>query len=363
MKKSLFRLLSIILPFILAASVNQGVEFLHMDKFVGKTVNGHKVQVLTGNVYMRQDTIDMYCDQATYYEHEQRIDFSGHVLIDDGRREIRASRIDYYTDTRLAICIDSVTIRSKKDSMAADYFTYNFTSKKATASGNVFIWNRDNLTRLWGQAGFYDPELKHSQMKNSARFERVDSISTDTLTITANELNYYDDEQPRAIAVDSVEILQGKLRAVCDSAVYFRKDEFAELWFNPRAWYEDSRMSGEEMVVYFDSLKLNKIELQGQAQAISLADSLSGNENILKGRKIDFFIKDNNPELIIARDNASSVYYLEGDSGQSGQGANFATADTIQIYFKEGELDSIKIHGGAQGTYYPEGYKGEMKFD
>ncbi|RMF69029.1 MAG: hypothetical protein D6743_02570 [Calditrichaeota bacterium] len=114
------------------------------------------------------------------------------------------------------------------------------------------------------------------------------------------------------------------------------------------------------MDVRFDSLRLREIILRGQARAKTLADSLRGEENILRGRTIRFFIENKKPKRIVAIDNASSLYYITDNREQ---GANFATADTIRIFFQEGKLDSINIRGGARGTYYPEAFKKEMKIE
>ena len=68
---------------------------------------------------------------------------------------------------------------------------------------------------------------------------------------------------------------------------------------------------------------------------------------------------DGVPEKVIARRNAISVYQIEEE--KINQGTNSASSDSIIVYFKTGELDSISIIGGTEGIYYPAEWKGEIK--
>ncbi len=336
-----------------------GLQLIHADRHIGKKVDGEQLRIFEGNVYFEQDTLRMWCDRAVMHEQKKRIDFTGNVKITDGHRTVRAKRIEYYWETRRADCFDRVQIRSAEDSLFADYLQYDFKSGRAEAKGNVFIFDRKNMTYIWGQTALYQPVQKLSRVCNDARLMKLDSAGRDTLHIYARLLQYRKLSSQRvADAFDSVKILQGRLKAVCDTAYYYVDDEQAILRPKPIAWYENSELQAKLMTVYFDSLKLREIKLEGNALAKTLADSVSGEYDILKGKRIYFYIKNKKPQRIVAVDNASSLYFIT-DSTAADKGANFATADTIKIFMKEGKLDSIAILGGAQGTYYPQQFKKE----
>ena len=173
-------------------------------------------------------------------------------------------------------------------------------------------------------------------------------------------LEYYGDTLNYAYAVDSVRLSQGDFLAHCDTAWYYSRSEIAWLKGNPIAWVEKSELTGTVMKAKFDSTDLKHIDVQGNAKAKTLQDSSETEYNILTGKSIEFFIEHKKPKLVIARNNASSLYYL---SEQSDSGINYSTSDSIFVFFNEGELDSIEIIGGAEGTYYPDTYKGERKFE
>ena len=54
-----------------------------------------------------------------------------------------------------------------------------------------------------------------------------------------------------------------------------------------------------------------------------------------------------------------SVYQIEENN--INQGTNSASSDSIIAYFSMGEVDSISIVGGSEGTYYPAEWKGDIK--
>ena len=133
------------------------------------------------------------------------------------------------------------------------------------------------------------------------------------------------------------------------------------LYLNPYVVFEENELKGDFIKTIFDSLEIKIINVFGNAIARNHSDSLNTKTNVLKGKAIDFYIENKKPKTIIAKTNASSVYYME-ENGVD-QGNNYATSDTIYIYFKEGELDSIDIIGGSQGIFYPADYKGEKAFE
>ncbi len=354
--------LILVVLFGVVLSADRGIELIHADKHIGKKVNDEQLRIFEGHVHFQQDTLHMWCDRAVMHEASEKIDFIGNVTIVAGKRTVRAERIEYYWKPRKAVCYQNVQIKSGQDSLFAQYLEYNFKTEDALARDDVYLFNSENKTHIWGQAGRHLPDENFSEVLGNAHLMKIDTAGGDTLHIFAEILQYFKQkEQKKAMAIDSVTIVQGNLKAVCDTAVYWVDEEKAVLRHQPQAWYEDNYLNAHLMKIEFDSLKLRKIVLIGQALAKSLADSTTGEENILKGKQIQFFVKNKKVERIIAINNASSLYYVTDESSE--KGANYATADTIKIYFKTGKLDSIQIIGGARGTYYPEAFKKEIKLE
>jgi len=355
MHRQLPLILLFFLP-ILLISQDNGLELIHADRTIGQKRNAEQVRYFEGAVHFRQDTLDMFCKKAIFFDQQDRADFEGDVLIDDGKRKLFADKIEYYTQTRTAFCTGNVRISDIEDSLSADNMTYNFKTENAGADKGLYVYNRKHQVQIWGIQGEHDPQLQSSVVEKEARLVRIDTSTTDTLEITADKMSYCGKEEPIAMAIGSVHIQQGELSADCDTAIYYPDLEIAWLNHQPSAWFEDNKMWGRQIRIGFEEQKLRTIDIFDDAQTISLVDSIKDQWNILKGKQIHLDIVEKKPQKLRSAGSASSTYYLREEDEASGM--NAATSDTIFIYFKEGKADSIQILGGAQGVYYPEDYKG-----
>ena len=332
---------------------------LHADSSIGKMVDGEKVRYLIGNVSARQDTINILCDRLIFYEERDIAEFIGNVLIDDSHHKLWAEKIIYNTETRTANCIGNVRISGENDSLYAEKFVYEFRGGNTWAERNLFIWDKQNNAKIKGDAGKYDADSQESHIRGNAYFEHHTPGQPDTMIITSKNMAYFGVAPKRAIAQDSVRIFKGGVSASCDSATYFTTDELVTLRINPIAWQGENEMTGAMIDFTLDSLKIDEIYIFDKAQIKSLADTLNNKFNLLKGKSIQVSMVDGAPDRVIARQNAISVYQIEENNVN--QGTNSASSDSIIVYFKTGELDSISIIGGTEGTFYPADYKGDIE--
>ena len=355
-------ILNTILIFLISSQLlasDGRLYLIHADSSLGKMVDGEKVRYLVGNVEAYQDTLKIFCDHAVFYEDKNIAEFSGNVLIDDSHHKLWADKIVYHTESRTANCMGHVRISGVNDSLYAEKFIYQFRGGNAQAEKNLFIWDKQNNARIRGDTGEYNADSQESHIRGNAYFEHHTPNQPDTLIITSKKMAYYGVEPKRAVAEDSVRIFKGGVRASCDSATYFVTDEIVAMRINPVAWQGENEMTGMKIDFILDSLKIDEIYLYEKAQIKSLADTLENIYNVLKGKTIQVSMVNGEPERVIARRNAISVYRIE--ENKVNQGTNSASSDSIIVYFKTGELDSISIIGGTEGTYYPADWKGEIK--
>ena len=128
MKKFGFILLVSIFVFGLYSPPKDRLIVEHADENIGKRINGEQLRILRGNVHIRQDTLNMFCDQAVFNENMSKLIFTGNVLIDNGHRKMTAEKIDFYPDRNWADCFGKVAITSPGDSLFSDIFSYDFCS-------------------------------------------------------------------------------------------------------------------------------------------------------------------------------------------------------------------------------------------
>ncbi len=341
-----------------AAKSRSRLELLHADVSRGVVEGNVPLKILEGNVHARQDSLELYCRRAVYNKDQNKITLTGDVKLIRGRDTLTARHLTYFEKTKIAIADKEVEVRRPGQALRSDYLEYHYENDRILAVGSLWLHDADNRVFITAYQGEYLPEQKKTYVETRAHLWQIDSTATDTLHIHSHRMDYLFGEQKQAIALDSVRILQGALEARCDSAIYLVDEEVAYLEKNPSAVQENNEMFGQKMQLIMKDMKLTQIRVEGGAQAISKVDSLGEKENRLEGREIVMYISKNKLDEVWAISNARSRYFIKEQ--EEGRGLNVASADTIRAFFKSNELDSIAVIGGAQGTYYPEDYKGPI---
>ncbi len=337
------------------------LELVHASVSRGEVRKGVPLKILEGDVHIRQDTLEIFCDRAVYDELGKKITLTGNVRLIRGQSTLTARKVVYFEDRKLAIARDRVRIKRPRQEMRSNYLEYYYETDQAFARGKLWMNDQENRVFITAHQGEYLPQRSLAYVERRAHFWRIDSTGQDTIHIFSRRMEYYFGENSRAIALDSVHIYQKNLHATCDSAVYLVDQDQAFLEKNPRAIQQESEIFGKEIQLVLENLELKKILVTGGAKAISVVDSVLKKENRLEGRQIIMYISDRKLTELWAVSNARSQYYLTEESET--QGLNVASADTIKIYLKDNELDSIAVIGGARGTYYPADYQGPITED
>ena len=244
----------IILSFNSLIFAKKGLELIHAENTYGMMRDSQQLRIFEGNVHFRQDTLDMYCQSAIFFETQNLLKFKYNVLIDNGKRIIEADSIDYSPDNKTAVCMGHVKIYGEGDSLYACYFKYNFKTEKAEGRENLYIFSAKDQTYIRGEKGMFDPNKNYGRVEVKAHFTQIDTAAGDTMNIWAETLIYNGKPQNRALAIDSVTITQGALKTVCDTAIYFKDDDLIWLRGSPHVWFEDSELEGKRINVILDSM-------------------------------------------------------------------------------------------------------------
>jgi lipopolysaccharide export system protein LptA len=334
------------------------LELLHADLSRGYIENGLPLKMLEGNVHARQDTLELFCDRAIYDETNKILHLMGKIRMYRGKDTLLAREARYFEVSKIAVAEGNVRVFRPAQEMRSDYLEYSYATDHIRATGNLFLHDRDNQAFITANLGEYLPDKNFSYVKEQAHFWRIDSTSSDTIHIYSRQMEYQFASTHRAVAYDSVRIFQENLWATCDSAIYQLDQDIIFLKSNPQATQENNKISGQEMQLVLKDRELEQIIVSGKALAVSTLDSLLNKEDRLEGREIVMYISNRKLREIHAISNARSYYHLKENAED--RGINVASADTIKAFLQENELDSIAVIGGAQGTYYPQDYKGKI---
>jgi hypothetical protein len=169
--------------------------------------------------------------------------------------------------------------------------------------------------------------------------------------------------QNKAVVTRNVKMVQGKTRAVCDTAHFMNAEQKAILLGKPIVWQENNKMEGKRIELLFLNNQLRRAQIYENAVATSVIDSLRNKVNKLTGKQIFMHITQNQPDTIWVEKNATSFYYLyeENENKKEEQGVNIASGGKITIYLEKGTARRIEVMENPDGAFYPPDYKGVMK--
>ncbi len=351
--------------FVRSAEKDEPLIIKHADRFDYVNRGGVQVQKLMGRVEMEHKGALVTSDSAIHFQREERIDFSGRVHMLFKTQSIDADKVTYF----------------KRD-------TTTF------AKGNVVIVDTEQRARITGGEGRYVNTNEESTVRINPVFTRLDSSGKDTMTIVSKVMKHYG-RGKKAVAIDSVVMTQGKTRATCGLAEYFKQQDRAVLLDAPRVRHDKNTLEGDTLTLFFknnkldhimvvgkavarmveekprnpdstkisilngdtlfaflDSGAINRMEIRSRAIGISYALHDSVRINRLTGKYMEFFFSGNAVDSVHVSGNATSLYFYE--EAVSDRGKNETSGDSLNIYFAENRVARILAAGGVRGAYLRE---------
>lgn len=384
-------LLSCLLPLSNSHAQEQSIRLIHADSLVGYNSGGDSFRDLVGHVVMQRENTILNCDRAVQNMSQDIVDLYGNVRVEDDTLTLRTKQGRYFGKTNLVASDSGVYLNDRRRTLTADRGTYDSDTKVAQFFGNVFV--HDSASQLTSdrlvyyrneEKTFADVNVKIKSLENNVtvrgfHFEdyskknyslvtgepllvQIDTSSDgkiDTLMITSLMMEAYRDSahvpsgSERFIANDSVQVIRGSLSAHCGHGIYLSKDSMVVLQKQPIVWYEDNQLTGDSVTVYIRDRKISRVDVNGNAFAVSQSDSVFADRyNQLKGKKLAMYLTDRKVDHIIVENNATSLYYLYDKNKPNG--VNSVSGDRVVMYFKDGKIERIAVISGVEGNYYPE---------
>ncbi len=388
--------------FQVLAQERQPILLKNADSLLGITSNNNsQVRNFIGHVMFVQGSIVLTCDTAIQYINENRVELIGKVKINQNYTTIKSPKINYTGDNKIAVAQDSIEIQDTANTLRAKTGEYNFETKIAHFKKNVSIENDSVLiysdelidntennesfstgfVRVFGKkirtatvcdTLVYKPNQSFLLAYSNAGFFYIDSMRQNKDTTLHETLTNLSDVRFDTLSVfsntifgnqvkgqefyqflDSVEIVRGTMSAKCKRADYFKTGDSILLTGTPIVWFDNMQLTGDTIFVLFPYQTIQKVKLLNNAFALSFNDSLGVDKiNQISGKYIDIFFEKDSVKSILSKIEASSVYFIKSDDGESG--VQRSGADSISISFEQGNVSNISWKSAAFIDYYPE---------
>jgi len=305
-----------------------------------------------GNVRMRDSTARLTCDAASFSEHEDRLDLRGNVVVVDRDATLKAPYGWYDRKAGIARLQGGVRGQEKKQRIVADEAIYERDSMMVRARGNVIGDDDENRIRLEARAVDFDRRAKLAIATGDPLMRARDDDGTETV-LRARELRV-NSLTRIAEAVDSVRVERDTLRASANYAVFDDSTGRGLLLGNPRAYDNESELTGDTLETYAVNRKLERILVKGSARIDYTGgrEANRGESSRLAGQRVEMFVSGSRVDSLIATGAASNAYAAMAKAGKTAE-QNLAQGDTIFVYFKDRKIDRARVQGRATGEYRP----------
>jgi lipopolysaccharide export system protein LptA len=377
-------------------------EELHYDtqQKIGTYKNGGKV--VNGKTVLTSK-------EASYYADLKDVYFKQDVKLKDPAYDLTTDSLLYNTNSQLATFITrTYIVDSSGSNIVTNDGFYDLKNKVArfagrssiqdkalTVTGNVLdIDDNSGIFIATGNAILIDTVQRVSVLSNEIRASRANNtfIATqhplmillqekDSIYITADTLlagklsDLVKQQQDSANKKDSlqtltktqakdtsnsnryfqayhhVRIFSDSLQAVSDSMFYSGRDSIFQLFQNPIVWASKNQVTGDTIYLYTKNKKAERLYVFENGMVVNKSGESLYNQ--IKGNTLNgYFNSEGAIDYMRAKGSAESVYYVM-DEHQAYVGMNTATADVIDMFFKEKELNRVVFRNEVNGTMSP----------
>ena len=390
------------------------------DSLIGKRMNGESVREVIGNVIITQGNVKMTSRRALQNLSRNEIELIGDVVViqdsitlktergfyfgntktavsdtnlvlNDGSIILTAKGGRYFFDQKKAVFSDSVELNDTSTTLIADTLEYYHTDDKAVSHGNVNITDtsgysiyadslihfrendhsfaykniflKDDQNNLVLTGNYLEDigQRNYSKITGDALLVQIDSTdsgTSDTLIISSQLMESYNDSSRKLIASDSVKIVRGEFASKNSKSIFYRgeekiftaKEEGSKK--QPVLWFENSQLVGDTVNIYLAGNALHKIDIMNNAFILTKIENYNFRFDQISGEDIVMFFKESKLQKTMVDGNVLSIYYLFEDD--EANGLIKSSAKNAKIIFSDSEIHDVKLYGQPISEYHPE---------
>jgi lipopolysaccharide export system protein LptA len=315
----------------------------------------------TGNVKVYDGvSYTITSDALDYFRSVNKSYARGNVKIVTDSATIYSDSLVYEKLIGIATANGNVKIESDSTVITSDNLVYYEHERKSIADNNVKIVSLNNNAVVYGNHGENYEHKNYSFVEGNAHLVQIDEPANaggvqDTLFIYSRKMEAFRDKPEHYIAKDSVKVIRTDFYSSSGLTYYFKDISgtggVITLSVNPAAWKENMQVTGDSIYAYFEK-DINDIYVNKSAFAVQPNEIYPERYDQISGVFMHMKFKDNQLNYIRVDTNAASIYYTYEDSIPNG--VNRTTGEIITLYFKDKQVEKVKVIGMPKGTYYPE---------
>ncbi|XZF12502.1 OstA-like protein [Chitinophagaceae bacterium MMS25-I14] len=367
----------------------------------------------TGEVFVTDPQYNVTSDDLSYNTQTKISQFFAPSIITSDKSEVRTSNGTWDGTNQIAHLVSRSSVQNEAQYIEADKIDYNKKSGLGHAEGRVVSIDTTQKTTLFcGIAdynersrklkAFIKPVMRKMNGKDSL-FIRADTFFSapvpkpvDTLknkqatikgqkgkpgspvnpaapgtenqkkrkskaalpekgmTMSVTDTADADSTAPRYfIAFHHVLIFSDSMQGRCDSLSYSMQDSTMRMMYAPVAWFRQSQVTGDTILMFMDSSKLKRVYIPNNALIISRSGPVKANMfDQVQGKTLTGNLVNNTMHDMLVWPNAESIYYPKDEKGAY-LGVDQSQSEKMRVLFKDEGISRIILEQEVKQTMSP----------
>ncbi len=306
--------------------------------------------------YIRDSSGRTITTKEGYYDlAHHRAHFSQRAKITDSSQSIIADDIQFDDSTGISIAKGNAVFKDTSEgvSVIANLMISNKKENSLLATEKpLMILKQDNDSIYVRADTLFSGKIPDSVL---AKKDSLGEDQKDTLhgvTVTHIRSNNSSDSSKRYLqGYHNVRIFSDSLQAVADSLYYSGLDSVFRLYTNPIAWAGGYQITGDTMYLYTKNKKPD--HLYAFENGLVVGKTGENMYNQVKGNTLNGYFKNGEIDFMRAKGSAESIYYIKDDSLALVGVNKVNKADIIDMIFQNKELNKVVLRNDADGTMFP----------
>lgn len=312
-----------------------------------------------GDVKYRSDSLQMDTDTLRYQYLKKMVFFYGPTHIRTKDAVFFCEKGWYNTQNEEGVLEKNAKIIKDSKIIQGDSLYTHLSSGISVGKGNVSYSDSTSKISLKGEYAYMNEKQRFNYVTRKAL--GIYRLKEDTLYIHADTLFSFQDSLNELSVLRAnydVQLYSKDFQGKCDSLVFDKKKDVAELYRAPIGWSRNAELKGNFMKVHLRDSIIDRVEIIDKATAVMEIDS--GNYyNQIGGKNMMAFFKDNELVRVEVTQNAQTIYFPQDtlyhdtvvEIKRSGMARLYAS--NLKVYLDSGEVTGIVYLGMPDGVLYP----------
>jgi lipopolysaccharide export system protein LptA len=316
---------------------------------------GSKLMRFFDSTVVTNESSVLKTSNGTYDSKNQIAHFKVRSSILNKEQYIEGDSLDYNKPTGLGKAIGNVIVidTAQKSTLYCGKAFYNDQQKTLLAIDKPVLKRVDNKDSLYIRADTFfsahyvmkTDTLSFSKGKPAKKTQKKNTklVSNEKNTTFKTELvSTADTTSPKYYSgFHKVRIFSDSLQGKCDSICFAGKDSLMLMMKSPVLWSRRSQITGDTIIAYIDSGKVQKVVVPNDALIVSRSGPEKADlYNQVQGRTLTAYLINDELDHAIVKPDAESIYYPTDEAGAY-IGASEAQSERMKIYFAKGEISKI----------------------